>query len=262
VDAKTLISSGDLELYVLGTLPQAEREAVDALRANSPEVNEEILRIEIAFENYALQNARKVNPTLKNKIASQLIFKEEKKVEAKVVALNTQPWRLAVAASVTIALVSSSAAIYFYNELNSTKNQLQALQQEQVVLANKASYLESVTDSLQEQYSIAANPLLRQIALNGLPFSPNAKAVVYYDNEEGKVFFNPALMPEVGEDKQYQLWAIVEGKPVDLGMIDKNSNAIQAMKAVKNPAAFAITLEPLGGRPTPTMENMCVVGNV
>jgi len=262
VDAKTLISSGDLELYVLGTLPQAEREAVDALRADSPEVNEEILRIEIAFENYALQGARKVNPALKGKIAGQLTFKEAKQPEAKVVAMNSKPWRLAVAASVTIALVSTSAAIYFYNELNSTKKQLQAMQQEQVVLANKASYLEGVSDSLQQQYSIAANPFLRKIALNGLPFSPDAKAVVYYDTTEGKVFFNPALMPEVAEDKQYQLWAIVEGQPVDLGMIDKNSNAIQAMRAVKNPAAFAITLEPLGGRPTPTMENMCVVGNV
>lgn len=262
MDAKTLISSGDLELYVLGTLPQAERQAVDALRADSPEVNEEILRIEIAFENYALQGARKVNPALKGKIAGQLAFKESKQPEAKVVSMNSQPWRLAVAASVTIALISTSAAIYFYSELNSTKNQLQALQQEQVVLANKASYLEGVSDSLQKQYSIAANPLLRQIALNGLPFSPEAKAVVYYDITEGKVFFNPSLMPEVAEDKQYQLWAIVDGQPVDLGMIDKNSNAIQAMKAVKNPAAFAITLEPLGGRPTPTMENMCVVGNV
>jgi len=262
VEAKTLLSSGDLELYVLGTLPQAEREAVDALRSSVPEVDEEILRIEIAFENYALQNARKVNAALKNKIAAQLTFKEEKKAEAKVVAMNNQALRFAVAASVTIALVSTSAAIYFFKELNSTKNQLQAVQQEQVVLANKASYLEGVRDSLQEQYNIAANPLLRQIALNGLPFSPDAKAVVYYDSTEGKVFFNPTLMPEVDEDKQYQLWAIVEGKPVDLGMIDKNSHAIQAMKVVKNPAAFAITLEPLGGKPTPTMENMCVVGNV
>jgi len=44
----------------------------EQILADSPEVNEEILRIEIVFENYALQNARKVNAALKSKIAGQL----------------------------------------------------------------------------------------------------------------------------------------------------------------------------------------------
>ncbi len=263
MDAKTLIESGDLELYVLGTLPPAECEAIDAMRTASVEVNDEILRIELSLEQMAMQGARKVNPKLQGKIAASINFKQQdERQETKVVAMNNSFMRYAVAASVSLALISTSAAIYFYNELNSANNQLQALKQEQTVLANKASYYESSTDSLQEQLSIVANPSLRQIALNPLPFLPDAKAVVYYNAEEGKVFFNPALMPQVAENQQYQLWAIVEGKPVDLGVIDKNTNAIQVMKAVKNPAAFAVTLEPLGGKPSPTLENMCVVGSV
>ena len=42
----------------------------------------------------------------------------------------------------------------------------------------------------------------------------------------------------------------------------KKSIAIQAMKSVENPQAFAITLEKEGGNPTPTMEEMYVMGTI
>ena len=70
-------------------------------------------------------------------------------------------------------------------------------------------------------------------------------------------------MPKAPEGKEYQLWAIVDGKPVDLGMYDENnSQKLQAMKTISKPQAFAITLENKGGSPTPTMEQMYVLGNV
>ena len=49
-----------------------------------------------------------------------------------------------------------------------------------------------------------------------------------------------------------------------MGMIDLDfENKILAMKVPKgNIAAFAITLEKQGGSPTPTLEEMYVIGNV
>jgi hypothetical protein len=57
------------------------------------------------------------------------------------------------------------------------------------------------------------------------------------------------------KDKQYQLWAIVSGKPVSLGVLD-SSNTMQEGLPVSNPQAFAITLEPSGGSINPTMDQM------
>jgi len=48
---------------------------------DSHEMNQEILRIEIDLKNYVLQNAWKVNPALKSKIAGQLNSMEEKNLE-------------------------------------------------------------------------------------------------------------------------------------------------------------------------------------
>jgi anti-sigma-K factor RskA len=102
----------------------------------------------------------------------------------------------------------------------------------------------------------------KKIELKGVEKHPNMLAEVYWDSSK-KVYLDIKNLPAAPTGKQYQLWAIVDGKPVDMGMYDsKKSIAIQAMKSVENPQAFAITLEKEGGNPTPTMEEMYVMGTI
>ena len=90
----------------------------------------------------------------------------------------------------------------------------------------------------------------------------NLFAEVFW-NENNQVFLNPKNLPAAPTGKQYQLWAIVDGKPVDMGMYDPNNKSlVQEMKTVSKPQAFAITLEKEGGSPTPTMEEMYVMGPI
>ncbi|WP_350340234.1 anti-sigma factor [Paraflavitalea speifideaquila] len=42
--------------------------------------------------------------------------------------------------------------------------------------------------------------------------------------------------------RQYQLWALVDGKPVDAGMLD-NCDGLCQLKNIQQAQAFAITLE-------------------
>ena len=69
-------------------------------------------------------------------------------------------------------------------------------------------------------------------------------------------------MPMNDKEHQYQLWALVKGKPVDLGVFDKtpDSAAMKEMKPIAYADAFAVTLEPRGGSPSPTMDEMMVIG--
>ena len=60
---------------------------------------------------------------------------------------------------------------------------------------------------------------------------------------------------------QYQLWGIVEGQPVSVGVFDLDQN-LREMLNIANASAFAITLEPTGGSETPTLDKMYVIGNV
>ena len=71
-------------------------------------------------------------------------------------------------------------------------------------------------------------------------------------------------MPANDAEHQYQLWALVDGKPVDLGVFDMNADddGMVRMKAIENAQAFAVTLERRGGSSVPTMEQMMVLGTI
>jgi anti-sigma-K factor RskA len=70
-------------------------------------------------------------------------------------------------------------------------------------------------------------------------------------------------MKQLAQENQYQLWAIIDGKPVDAGVFDGNLAGLVKMKEIPSGAkTFAVTIEPRGGNASPTLEKMQVVGNV
>ena len=85
--------------------------------------------------------------------------------------------------------------------------------------------------------------------------------MLYWDGATGDVYVNLNTMPAAPPGKQYQLWAIVDGKPVDAGMYDNNSSiALHKMKTIPKAEMFAVTIENAGGSPTPTLDQMVVAG--
>ena len=78
------------------------------------------------------------------------------------------------------------------------------------------------------------------------------------------VDFTSMKMPKNDEEHQYQLWALVDGKPVDLGVFDAEDGVIglKDMKSIGTLQTFAVTLEPRGGSINPTLEKLMVIGNI
>ncbi|HLP21296.1 MAG TPA: anti-sigma factor [Chitinophagales bacterium] len=265
MDAKQLIESGSLELYVMGSLPAEEMKQIDELRKHNKEVNLEIFRIENALEEFAFAQARKPKPELKEEIAKRIGLGLELDLETedvKSIIVHLRPvLRFAAAAGVALVVIFAATTGYFYSQYNSANNELASLRQQQSVLAQQTKFVTEENQNIKNQLAVVSNPANQQVVLKGLPISPEAKAVVYWNKTTGSAYINCAGMPEVAENEQFQLWAIVDGKPVDLGVLDKNCS-ISHMKDVTGAVAFAITLEPLGGKPTPTMEKMYVMGAV
>lgn len=100
------------------------------------------------------------------------------------------------------------------------------------------------------------------IEMKGLDVSPNAKVLVYWNAQEKATLLSIQNLDQPKQGKQYQLWAIVDKKPVDAGVFIYDITAIQQMKSFENAEAFAVTLEKEGGSETPNMEDMYVIGSV
>ena len=110
------------------------------------------------------------------------------------------------------------------------------------------------------------NPNIKMASMKGLDVSPKSFATVYWDTTSKDVYLLINNLPRPASDKQYQLWSILDGKPVDGGMIDNDyflhqNKLLIRMKNAQGAQSFAITLEKKGGNPTPEGV-MYVLGNL
>jgi hypothetical protein len=113
---------------------------------------------------------------------------------------------------------------------------------------------------------LSLNPNIKMAAMKGLEPSPASFATVYWDTTSKDVYLVVNNLPKPAGDKQYQLWALFDGKPIDVGMIDNDiftgeKKLMIQMKNVSGAQAFAITLEKKGGNPTP-QGPMYTMGNL
>jgi len=90
----------------------------------------------------------------------------------------------------------------------------------------------------------------------------NLLAQVFWDTRTKVVYATNISLPKAPEGKQYQVWAIVNGKPVSAGLLDEKKGVVEPMRIFDQAEAFAITLEKEGGVPSPTFTEMYVMGRV
>jgi anti-sigma-K factor RskA len=114
---------------------------------------------------------------------------------------------------------------------------------------------------MYQSMQMMSDPTVAKITMATMRPNENNLATVFWDTKTKDVYLLPNKMPAAAAGKQYQLWAIVDGKPVDAGMMDVCAGLCK-MKNIPRASAFAITLEKKGGSATPTMEQMYVMGKV
>ncbi len=265
MDVNEIISSGILELYVAGLTSEEENAQVLQWKKQYPAVADALNAIEESIEAYAQAQSITPSSSVKEKIFSS-IHSEEQNVQSieltesihKVRSIKPY-WQWVAAASVILFIASGTLNIMFYQQYNSLNNNLQQTQQELADARSNMDVMKNDMNVVQSKYS-------EPVMLKGMNETPDAVAKIFWVKNTGDVFVDPSNLPAIPSGKQFQLWAIVDGKPVDAGMIittDKNKRYhIQKMKSFGKAQAFAITIEKEGGSPTPTMEKMVVMGKL
>ena len=267
MNKEDIISSGLLELYALGLTSIEEARQVEEWINQYPEIKQELDAIEVSLENYAQANAIEPSSSVKDKIFSQ-ITKDEQKDKNNIPSTNFNAAKQDVyriptffklaAAAIIILLIGSIALNYsYYTKYQSAGNELQVAQEK--IKQNQQANL-----AMKDDIAVMSDKNSLPVVLKGTPHAPDALAKIYWMKNTGEVYVDPSNLPSVPGGMQYQLWAIIDGKPVDAGMIstEKGIYHIQKMKSFGHAEAFAITLEKAGGSPTPTMDQMYVIAKV
>ncbi len=281
MELKEFISSGLLELYITGLTSEEETLQVEQWAEKYPEVSNEIADLQNIMETYALAEAISPDVELKEKILAKIQPDDsvKDKIFSRIQPSNQEPFTVikpsqtvtkitpihsipsylkwAVAASVILLLGSLIFNYSYYNKYKGTSRELQTAQQE-------LQKQQQIVEETNRDLGVMTDKFAIPVVLNGTENSPEALAKIFWMKNTGDVYVDPTNLPVCPAGKQYQLWAIVDGKPVDAGMIPitvKTENGvihIQKMKSFGKAQAFAITLEKTGGSPAPTMDQMIV----
>jgi anti-sigma-K factor RskA len=271
VDTKTYIESGIIESYVLGLASAEEAAELELLCMQHQEIKNAVDEFSLTMERTALANAVTPPGAVKERLMSALAgeFFEEEKPSTSVIPLHTPgaPARMPriaalkyfAAASVILLLGSTILNFYLYNSYRAVNTRYEALLTDRNSLQANNDVFRTKLDDLEKSFRVIQNPDVKVITLNGTKGRENNLAAVYWDTKTKDVYFLPTRMEVAPSDKQYQLWAIVDGKPVDAGVVG-DCNGLCRMKNVPKAEAFAITLEKKGGRAVPTLSAMYVMG--
>jgi anti-sigma-K factor RskA len=263
MDSKAFIESGILESYALGMCSEEEARKVETMCAQDALVKAELEQIQDAINGYAAAHSKAPKAETRERVLAEI----EALQEDELVSLPTISFwnsRMAVAASLLLFSVSLLGNILLYTKWKAANSEVIALNSEKQQMADNLKANQVKYETLAQDKAIISNPDVMKVMMKGMEKSPESMAMIYWNKKSKEVFVELHKLPKPEVGKQYQLWAIVDGKPVDAGMITmtEGDTSLHRMKDFESAQAFAITLEKEGGVPSPTLSELYVMGAI
>lgn len=274
--AQDYISSGLLEAYVLGSLSEPEAEQVAGAICRFPEVAAEIRSLEASLLEAERSQSPPLPEYLKDKIWAAIqsapteqvpAASESKPPEtARTIAFPAARKERSLAwAALWIGLLLSVGGNLF-QKINS-RHQAQRADQlaERVDSMNRRqTAMTASMDRYKRESEMAAAPDMEMVPMRSIVAGHAMAATFYLDKHSREAYVAVQKLPPAPEGMQYQVWAIQDGKPLSIGLLDQNVSDNNGMQKLPEPVeagqAFAISLEKTGGSEQPTPDRIYVLG--
>ncbi|MEN3332178.1 MAG: hypothetical protein V7641_1543 [Blastocatellia bacterium] len=166
------------------------------------------------------------------------------------------PW--AVAACLLIAFAYTFISWRTdHRQLQAVANQNADTQQQIAQLHEQLAYADVRANELEQINLVLGSSQRSVIAMAGLEAAPNASGNIYWDHQKNR-WVVTANLPPAPAGKVYQLWMVTPDAKISAGLIAPDPRGhgfvvVDVPPSISQIQAAAITLEPLGGSPQPTM---------
>ena len=242
-----ILDSDLLENYLMGVTNEEDTLRAEKYISMYPEVRKTYDQLQENLEAFAKLHAVEPPEDLKDKVMARI--RKEGKSYSKF-------FRFAAAAS--FAIFVSAGASYFLWEQN------QRLQEENMVVNDKVDSLEEEMreqlEDVRNQFIVLQNPGTKKYKVTGNKKAKELKAVAYVNPVKKLSYLNVSNLPNLPQDQCFQMWAEVNGKMINLGIIQEADQKLLALPYSDENALGYITIEPKGGNDSPTVEN--IVANI
>jgi anti-sigma-K factor RskA len=254
-------------LYALGALSQHEARAFEFHMDEGCEVcARELVRFERVLAGLGM-GVPPIEPpaSIRDRLAARL--EQERPISSPPLRVHADqkgvspparpylPWL--IAASVALIALVSVIEHRRYQEVDRQQQMIAATRSEAAQLKAQLDQQKGKLQELEQIRDALSAPESRVIFLSGQEPTPPTSATIVWDTKANQ-WLVTANLPQPPAGKIYQLWFVTASAKVSAGLIQPDSTGrgfavVQVPAEIGKIAAAAITLEPAGGSPQPTL---------
>jgi anti-sigma-K factor RskA len=247
MDIQHYISSGIIEMYTLGLCSPEEAKELEQLRSIYPELDKAVIGYEEVLEKNMLQQSVLPDEATDKKILATLAAVHKPAITVSIQPNKASWLKYFAAAASILLLVSTSINYYLYRQTKKT-----------VPIVNNIVTL-PVND-----YNVLQNPKITPVAMYGVGYHAICRCTMFWDKQTGKMYIMIHHLPKSSAQQDYQLWAMVDGKSVNVGIVQDEIRGrfIEMNNVPAGAISFIVTLEKAGGTTTPTIAETYLKGEI
>jgi len=253
-------------LYVIGSLPLAERTAFETHLSGCSECASEVRSLLPVRDALAMAVPQLEPPLgLRDRVLASMGGTSPLSSRSNVVVLPPRRARL----DWLVAAVSLAALLGLGVYTARLRDRVSSLSEElRAAIARADASDLAVADArrtaadAQASVAVLSAPDMARVDLAGQPPAPRASARAYWSRSRGLVF-TASDLPALPAGRTYQLWIVPAGAPISVGLlrpdaVGRATARFDTAADIPQPVAMALTIEPDGGVPAPTGDKYLV----
>jgi len=245
------LQSGLIEKYVMGSTTANENLEVEHYISSYPEVEEEYIKLQDNLEIISKANAVEAPKFILDTILEEI---KDKPVITLSTTKQKTPW-YSIAASIAAFIFAGSALLLFvHNKALVRENQ--TVVDEIFDLRSDIKKNNDKLDEVMRQFMKLNNPETEKYVLRGNERAKDLKTVAYINSVDKTSMIDIVELPQLPEDQNYQIWAELQDRMVNLGILNPSSKKLQSIPYLEDALGLSITIEKKG-----TLSNMATAEN-
>ncbi|QDO93753.1 anti-sigma factor [Formosa sediminum] len=250
----TFLNSDLLGKYIEGDTTPKETELVENYISKFPEVEHAYNTLQHNLEIMSKYHAVEAPTSVLNNVLLEL-DKETPVIKLQQENNTHKLWfRFSIAASAVAILFACASFIFFSKNLD-LKRENQVIVDEIFDLRSDIEQNNNRLDEVMSQFKQLNNPETQKYIIKGNNRAKKLKTVAYINPKEKTSMIDVVSLPELPQEQCYQIWAELNGKMINLGILDETDKELKSIPYTENALGLNITIEPKGGNTSASLEN-------
>ncbi len=256
-EIREFLNTGLLEQYVLGLLEPSESAEVEDYIQKYPEVRSVYQEIQDGINNMMAASAKPVPGGVKASIMEQIDSVPPMNSSSSAPKTSTFNW-LPIAAG--FALLFGTVSFFQWNNNQGKDQALATLERDFTAYKEACETRQLNYANLQKQLEFINHSETDKFLLKGNEKATDFQVIAYWNDFAKKSMLRINEMPQLPDNQCFQMWADVDGKMLNLGIINSTDDLFVDFKYLANAESLNVTIEPKGGSDHPTVVDL--VANV